>query len=82
MHQIFRPFLAHQFQHLEKLLEVQILLIGDHVQAFIKIVRLLTVQRRGDVARGVQARAVRTQNDTRRHAVRFQIDDLCALALL
>ena len=55
---------------------MKILLIGHDVETFIKIVRLFAVDGRGYVARGVQRGAVRTQNDARRHAVRFKIDDL------
>ena len=78
--EIFRPFLAHQFQYLEELPEMQVLLVGDDVEALVKIVRLLAVDRRGEVARGVQRGAVRAQDEAGRHVVGGEVDDLRPLA--
>ena len=54
VNKVLRPFFAHKLEHLENLFEMQILLIGDDVQAFLEIVRLFTVERRGKIARGVE----------------------------
>ena len=82
VHKVLRPLLAHEFEHLEDLFEVQILLIGDDVEAFIEVVRLFAVDGGGEVARRIEGSAVRAQNEAGRHAVGFEVDDLCAVALL
>ena len=82
MHKVLRPLLAHEFEHLEDLLEVQILLIGDDVEAFIEVVRLFAVDGGGEVARRIEGGAVRAQDEAGRHAVGFEVDDLRAVALL
>lgn len=46
------------------------------------MIGIVTVDRRGKIARGIEGRAVRAKNETGRHAVRFEIDDLRPLALL
>ena len=54
MNEVFSPLLAHKFEHFEKLFEMQILLVGDDIQAFIKIVGILAVDCRGQIAGGVE----------------------------
>ena len=81
MYEVFRPFFAHEFENLEHLFEMQILLIGNNVQALIKIVSVLAVDRRRQIAGRIQRRAVRTQDQTGGHIEFVEIDDLCALAL-
>lgn len=78
MDEVFRPILSHQLQHLEKLLEMQVLLIGDDIETFIKIVRFLAVDRGRHIPRGIERGAVRFQNNTGRHAVILKLDHLRA----
>ena len=59
---------------------MQVLLIRDDVKAFIEVIMLLTIARGGKVARGVKRRSVRTQYNTRRHSVLFEIHHLRAFA--
>ena len=59
VHHVLRPGLPHELQHLEELPEMEILLVGDDVQALVKVVCFFAVDRRGEVARGVEGRAVR-----------------------
>ena len=60
-----RPRVAHLLQHSKQLLEMQVLLVCYHIQVLIKVIRFLTVFRRRKVARRIQRRAVRFQNDRR-----------------
>ena len=77
-----RPRIAHELDYLEPLAEVQVLLVGDDVEAAGKVVRVLAVERGGDVARGVERGAVAAQDDAGRHLVGGQVDDLRALVEL
>ena len=74
MHAVLGPGLAHLLQHAEDLTEVQILLVGHDIQALVEVVGVLAVNSGGQVAGGVQGRAVGTQDDAGRHLVRLQID--------
>ena len=80
MFHIVRTCKIHKFKHLKQLLKVQILLICNDVEAFVEVVGFLAIIRRGNVASGVQSRAVRFDQKTRRHAVFVEIDNLCAVA--
>lgn len=60
---------------------MQILLIGYHIETFIKIVGILTINSRSHIPRRIQGGTVRFQNDTGRPAVGFEIDDLRPAAL-
>ena len=78
---VVRPRLAHHPQHLEQLLEVQVLLIGDDIEALGKVVRLFAIDRRRKVARRVQRRAVAAHQKAGRILVLGEADDLSAVAL-
>ena len=78
---VLGPVVAHQLQHLEQLLEVQVLLVGHHVQALGEIVGIMAVLYRRQVAGHVQSSAVRAQEHRRRHTVLVQLYDLSALIL-
>ena len=73
VHQVLSPFVAHLFHHLEPLAEVQILLVGHDVEALVKVIFVLAPQGRGDVARGVESRAVLFENQAGRHAGFFLV---------
>ncbi len=79
---ILRPLVAHKLQNLEKLFEMQILLIRDDVKTLVEVVSILAVIRRRQVAGSIKRSAVRAQYQARRHSVCFQIDDLRAFAFL
>ncbi len=68
--------MPHQLDDLEELLEVQVLLIGHHVQALVEVIGVVAVERRRKVAGDVERRAVAAQDQRRGHAVGLQIDDL------
>ena len=80
VNEIFRPRFTHEFEHLENLSEMKILLIRHDVKALIEIIMLLTITSRGKISRSVKRRAVRAQYNTRRHSVFFEIHDLRTLA--
>ena len=80
VNEIFRPRFAHEFEHLENLSEMKILLIRHDVKALIEIITLFTVTSRREISRSVKRRAVRAQYYARRHSVFFEIHDLRALA--
>ena len=73
------PVVAHELDDLEQLLEVQVLLIGDDVEALVEVILVVAVERGGEVAGDVERRAVAAQHDRRRHAVVIQHDDLRTL---
>ena len=75
------PVVPHQLDDLEELLEVQVLLIGHHVQALVEVIGVVAVERRRKVAGDVERRAVAAQDQRRGHAVGLQIDDLRPLRL-
>ena len=75
------PFAAHQFQHLEQLPEVQVLLIGDDIQALVEVVGLLAVPGRSQVPGDIQSRAVAAQDQRRGHTVVLEVHNLRALVL-
>ena len=58
VHAVLCPIVAHELEHLEKLTEVQILLISHDVQVLVKVVVLFAVDGGSKVARSVQRRAV------------------------
>ena len=78
---VLRPRVAHLLHDLEQLAEVQILLVRHDVQALVKAVRLLAVQRGRQVARGVERGAVLLEHEEGRHVLLGQIHDLGTLAL-
>ena len=59
---------------------MKILLIGDDVQALMKIVSFLAVNSGSHIPRGVQGGTVRFQNDAGRQSVVFEIHHLRAAA--
>ena len=58
------PVVPHQLDDLEELLEVQVLLIGHHVQALVEVIGVVAVERRRKVAGDVERRAVAAQNQS------------------
>ena len=80
MNAVLCPVVTHEFEYLENLFEMQILLIGDNVQAFIKIVSFFAIYGGGKVTRGIQRSSVLCENKTGRHAVFFEIDHRRAFA--
>ena len=59
---------------------MQVLLIGDHIQAFLKIVGVHAVERGGDIAGGVQGGAVTLDDQAGGHAPGFQVHHIGAVA--
>ena len=82
MDEILCPLLAHEFEHLKNLPEVQVLLICHHIETLIKIIGVFAVDGGSYVARGVERSAVRAQNKAGRHAVLLKVDNLRTVALL
>ena len=82
MDHILCPIISHELYHLEKLLEVEVLLICHHVDVLVEIVGLLSVECTGEVSRGIKGSAVRLQYQAGRHSVIFKIHDLGAFAVL
>ena len=80
VYEVLCPLPAHQFQHLEELAEMQVLLRGDHVEAFVEMISAGAVVRRGEIARGVQRRTVAARDEAGRHAVVVQAHDERAVA--
>ena len=79
MHAILHPIITHKLQHLEELLEMQVLLVCNDVYALNKVVCFFPVYRCGKVARGVKGSAVRLYDYARRHVVFRKINYFCAL---
>ena len=79
VHHVLRPVKAGKLQNLENLSEMEILLISDDVETFVKTVGILAIQRGGKVARGVKRRAVRLYQQAGGHAVFFKLHDKRAL---
>ena len=79
MDAILDPFLAHQFENLEELAEMKILLIRHDIQGFVEIVFLLAIAGGGDIAGCIYRAAVGFDNDARRHIPRGEINDFRAL---
>ena len=79
---VFRPVAAHEFKHLEKLFEVQVLLVRHDVKTFVKVIGLFAVKSRRKVAGGVKGSAVSLYEKARRHTVFLQIDDFGSVAFL
>ena len=59
---------------------MQILLISNHIKAFIKIISVFAVNRRRQISCSVQRSTVRAQNQTGRHTEFFKVDYLRAFA--
>ena len=79
---VVRPVVAHQVEHAEPLLEVQVLLAGDDVDVLVEVVGFLAVHSGCDVAGDVQRGAVALLDQCGRHIVVVEADDLGALGLL
>ena len=69
-----RPVPAQQLAHLEQLLEMQVLLVGHHVQVLVEIVGLVAVFYGRQVPGHVQRGAVAAHDDGGRHVPLVQLD--------
>ncbi len=81
LHLILCPRVAHQLQHLEHLLEVQVLLVGHHIQCLVKVVVVLAPQGGGQVPGGIQRGAVGLHDQAGGHPVFLQVHHQGALGL-
>ena len=77
---ILCPGVSHFFQHAEELAEMEILLIGDDVEAFIKVVGILAVDGGSDIPGGIDGGAVLFDNQAGRHVVLTEIHHLGTFA--
>ena len=66
---LVRPVEAHEFDDLEPLLEMQVLLGRHHVDVLVKVIVFLPVYRRGDVPGNVQGGTVLLPDEGRAHVV-------------
>ena len=76
---VLNPIIAHQLQHLEKLLKVQVLLVGHNVEGLYEVVGLFAVYGRRKVACGVKRRPVGAEYYAGGHIVCGKVNQCRAL---
>ena len=70
---VLHPIIAHELQHLEKLLKVQVLLVGHNVQRLYEVIGILSVYGCRKIPGGVKGCAVGAEYDAGGHIVCRQI---------
>ena len=76
---VLYPIIAHELQHLEKLLKVQVLLVGHNVEGLYEVVGLFAVYGRRKVTGGVERRPVGAEYYAGGHIVCGKVNQCRAL---
>ena len=79
MNQSVRPVISHHFNRFEHLFKMKGLLQSGHIDAFVKVILLFPIQYRSNITGVVNRTSVTFRNETRRHMILLQIDDLRTL---
>lgn len=82
MDELICKIVAHQLHDLEPLGKMERLTGGGDINALVEIIGALAVDRRGDIARRIQRRAVGFEDQARWHVVGREIDERCAVIQL